>query len=149
MTAREALAFVKANGIVLESARGPAPSLAAAIAGEPIQGSWWKHRKASQIFRCTRAVRASKEILVCRLLGGRVTYVHRRLWPAVVKLRDQIEPKYLSAIHEIHTPQGKHKVSAVAFPKWVPAEVAVEARNLSARKAAEMLGLKLGTERPH
>ena len=147
MTAREALAFVKANGIVLESARGPAPSLAAAIAGEPIRGSWWKHRKASQIFRCTRAVRASKEILVCRLLGGKVTYVDRRLWPAVVKLRDQIEPKYLSAIREIHTPQGTHKISAVAFPKWVPAEVAVEAKNLSASKAAEMLGLKLGTER--
>ena len=146
MTAREALAFVKANGIVLESARGPAPSLAAAIAGEPIRGSWWKHRKASQIFRCTRAVRDSKEILVCRLLGGKVTYVHRRLWPAVVKLRDQIEPKDLSSIREIHTPQGKHKISAVAFPKWVPAEVAVEAKNLSARKAAEMLGLKLGTE---
>ena len=147
MTAREAIAFVKANGIVLESARGPAPSLAAAIAGEPIRGSWWKHRKASQIFQCTRAVRASKEVLVCRLLGGKVTYVHRRLWPAVVKLRDQFEPKYLSAIREIHTPQGKHKISAVAFPKWVPAEVAVEAKNLSASKAAEMLGLKLGTER--
>ena len=147
MTAREALAFVRANGIVLESARGPAPSLAAAIAGEPIRGSWWKHRKASQIFRCTRAVRASKEILVCRLLGGKVTYVHRRLWPAVIKLRDQIEPKDLSAIREIHTPQGKHKISAVAFPKRVPAEVAVEAKNLSGSKAAEMLGLKLGTER--
>ena len=147
MTSREALAFVKANGIVLESARGPAPSLAAAIAGEPIRGSWWKHRKASQIFRCTRAVRASKEVLVCRLLGGKVTYVDRRLWPAVVKLRDQFEPKDLSSIREIHTPQGKHKISAVAFPKWVPAEVAVEAKNLSASKAAEMLGLKLGTER--
>ncbi|PYI94231.1 MAG: hypothetical protein DME97_01845 [Verrucomicrobia bacterium] len=147
MTAREALAFVKANGIVLESARGPAPSLAAAIAGEPIRGSWWKHRKASQIFRCTRAVRASKEVLVCRLLGGKVTYVHRSLWPAAVKLRDQFEPKDLSAIREIHTAQGKHKISAVAFPKWVPAEVAVEAKNLSASKAAEMLGLKLGTER--
>lgn len=63
MTAREAMAFVKANGIVLESARGPAPSLASAIAAEPIRGSWWKHRKAAQIFHRTRAVRASKELL--------------------------------------------------------------------------------------
>jgi hypothetical protein len=149
MTASQAIAFVKANGIVLESACGPVPSLAAAIAGEPIRGSWWKHRKASQIFRCSRAVRDSKEILVCRLLGGKVTYVHRRLWPALVKLRDQFEPKYLSAIREIHTPQGKHKISAVPFPEWVPRLVALEAVNLSARKAAEMLGLKLGAEGQH
>jgi hypothetical protein len=149
MTPRQAIAFVKANGIVLESAGGPVPSLAAAIAGGPIRGSWWKHRKGSQIFRCSRAVRDSKEVLVCRLLGGKVTYVHRRLWPALVKLHDHFEPKYLGAIREIHTPQGKHKISAVAFPEWVPGMVALEAANLSARKAAEMLGLKLGTERQH
>lgn len=149
MTASQAIAFVKANGVVLESARGPAPSLATAIAGEPIRGSWWKHGKASQIFRFSRAVRDSKEVLVCRLLGGKVTYLHRRLWPALVRLHDQFEPKYLSAIREIHTPQGKHKIIAVAFPEWVPKIVAVEAANLSARKAAEMLGLKLGTERQH
>ena len=149
MTARQAIAFVKANGIVLESASGPAPSLAAAIAGGPIKGSWWKHRKGPQIFRCSRAVRDSKEVLVCRLLGGKVTYVHRRLWPALVKLHDRFESKYLSAIREIHTPQGKHKIIAVAFPKWVPRRVTLEAASLSARKAAEMLGLKLGTERQH
>jgi hypothetical protein len=98
MTARQAIAFVKANGIVLESADGPALSLAATIAGEPNRGSWWKHRKAGQIFWCSRAVRDSKEILVCRLLGGKVTYVHSRLWPALVKLHDRFESKYLSAI---------------------------------------------------
>ncbi len=149
MTASQAIAFVKANGIVLESGSGPAPSLAAAIAGEPIRGSWWKHPKASQIFRCTRAVRDSKEVLVCRLLGGKVTYVHRRLWPALVKLHDRFESKYLSAIREIHTPQGKHKIIAVAFPKWVPPKIALDAASLSALKAAEMLRLKLGTKGQH
>ena len=148
MTARQAIAFVKANGIVLESASGPAPSLAAAIADEPIRGSWWKHRKASQIFRCSRAVRDSKDVLVCRLLGGKVTYVHRRLWPALVKLHDRFESKYLSAIREIHTAQGKHKLHVIAFPSWVPPEITVEARNLSARNAAEMLGLHTRVARP-
>lgn len=149
MTARQAIAFVKANGIVLESVRGPGPSLAAAIAGEPIRGSWWKHRKASQIFLCSRAVRDSKEVLVCRFLGGKVTYVHRRLWPALVRLHDQFHANDLAAIREIHTDQGKHKLHVTAFPTWVPPEVMVEAARLSARKAAEMLGLKLGTKRQH
>jgi hypothetical protein len=146
MTGREALAFVKANGIALESARGPAPSLAAAIAGGPIRGSWWKHRNASQIFRCSRAIRDSKEILVCRLLGGRVTYVHRRLWPALVKLQDQFDRKQLSAIREVHTPQGKHEITVVAFPGWVPREVILDAAQLDREKAAEMRGLELGTK---
>jgi len=41
MTAREAIAVVKANGIVLESAHGPTANLAELITGEPIRGSWW------------------------------------------------------------------------------------------------------------
>jgi hypothetical protein len=143
MTAREALALVKANGIGLESGRGPAPSLAELIAGEPIRGSWWGHRKASQIFRCSRAIRDSKDVLVCRLLGGKVTYVHRRLWPALVRLQDRFDTKHLSAIREVHTPQGKHKTTAVAFPEWVPQDVITTAANLTVREAAEILRSKL------
>jgi hypothetical protein len=52
MTSRQARNYVKQCGIALESARGPVPSLAEAIAGEPIRGSWWGHRKAHQIFLC-------------------------------------------------------------------------------------------------
>jgi hypothetical protein len=143
MTIREALAFVKANGIVLESGRGPAPSLAELIAGEPIRGSWWGHRKAPQIFRCSRAIRDSKDVLVCRLLGGKVTYVHRRLWPALVRLQDRFDTEHLSAIREVHTPQGKHKTTAVAFPEWVPQDVITTAANLTVREAAEILRSKL------
>jgi hypothetical protein len=141
MTSREALAFVKASGIVLESARRPVPNLADLIAGEPIRGSWWGHRKAAQIFRCSRAIRNSKDVLVCRLVGGKVTYVHRRLWPALVKVHDQFEARNLSAIREVHTPQGKHKIVAVAFPRWVPGETKREAARLTSERARELLGV--------
>jgi hypothetical protein len=143
MTGREAIAFVEANGIVLESARGPAPSLAAAIAGEPIRGSWWKHPKARQILSCSRAVRDSGEVLVCRLLGGKVTYVHRRLWPAVVRLQDRFEPSRISAIREVHTVKGKHEIQVRPFPGWVPPDVNRQAAKMSAGKAAEILELEL------
>ncbi|MCI0380672.1 MAG: hypothetical protein L0215_24060 [Gemmataceae bacterium] len=67
MTPRQAVAFVTAHGVVLESARGPVPSLAEAVAGEPIRGSYWAHPKGKNIYRCSRAIRESADVLVCRL----------------------------------------------------------------------------------
>jgi len=86
MTRRSALSFVKRNGIVLESARGPVPNLAEAVVGGRIRGSWWGHARGKEIFWLTRAVRDSADVLVCRLVGRKITYVHRRLWPALVRL---------------------------------------------------------------
>jgi len=149
MTAPEALAFVKANGVVLESARGPVPNLAERVAGEPISGSWWGHQKAAQIFRCSRALRDSREVLVCRLVEGKVTYVHRRLWPALVKLHQQFAAGQLSAIRELHTAAGKHVTTTIAFPKWAPKAVMTEAARLSFAEAAEMFPLKLRPKRKH
>ena len=141
MNSSEALDFVKENGIVLESAQGPAPNLAERIAGEPIRGSWWGHRKARQILLCSRAVRDSNEVLVCRLVGGKVTYVHRDLWAPLVKLRGRFDPSRLAAIREIHTDTGKHQIKAVPFPKWVPGDVMKAAKRLSAEEAARVLEL--------
>jgi hypothetical protein len=149
MTPRAALAFVKGNGVVLESARGPVPTLAEFIAGERIRGSWWSHRKAPQIFRCSRALRDSEDILVCRLVEGKVTYVHRRLWPALVKLQDRFDPKRVSAIREVHTAQGKHETHTTPFPNWVPQSVETEAASLTVAQATKMFPLKLGTKRKH
>ena len=84
MTPKQAIAFVKANGIVLEAGRDAVPNLAEAIAGAPIRGSWWAHFNANTIFQCSRAIRESADVLVCRLIRGKVTYVHRRLWPPLV-----------------------------------------------------------------
>ena len=86
MSPKQALAFVRRHGVVLQAARGPVPSLAEAIAGGPIRGSWWGHPKGQEIFRVAEAVSASRDILVCKLVDDKVTYVHRRLWPALVRL---------------------------------------------------------------
>jgi hypothetical protein len=119
------------------------------VAGELISGSWWGHGKAAQIFHCTRAVRDSKEVLVCRLVAAKVSYVHRRLWPALVNLQAYFAEGRLSAIREVHTPHGKHKTITIAFPDWVPEEVVSEAARLTFEEAAEMLPLKLRPERKH
>ena len=139
MTPKQALTFVKTNGIVLESGRGAAANLAEAVAGGPIRGSWWAHPKGNDIFLCSRAIRESPDVLVCRLIAGKVTYIHRRLWPALVRLAEEFNPGRLAAIQEVHTPSGKHKVDTTPFPHWVPQTVMRAARRLTREEAARLL----------
>jgi hypothetical protein len=135
---KRAVAFVAKQGVVLESGRGSVPSLAAAVAGGTIRGSWWAHPKGRAIFRATRAVRESSDVLVCRLVDGKITYVHRRLWPALVRLADVIGFRHLDAIREEHTEAGAHILVTIPFPQWVPSEVITAAEQLSEAEARKV-----------
>ena len=135
MTEKEAIDFVKKHGIVTESARGPVPSLAEAVAGAPIRGNWWSHPRSHEIFQLSRAVRNHPDVLVCRLVRGKVSFVHRHLWSALVRLASEFPASHLASVREIHTPSGKHIVQETPFPKWVPAEVRDAAEKLSDAKA--------------
>ncbi|MEX2524729.1 MAG: hypothetical protein WD750_07205 [Gammaproteobacteria bacterium] len=143
MTPRQAIAFVRMHGVVLESAKGPVPSLAEKIAGAPIRGSWWTHPRNHDIFRVTRAVRDTPDILVCRLVAGRITYVHRRLWPSLVRLADRFPLDRLAQLHEIHTDSGRHVIEKIVFPEWVPSETTAEAERLSYEQAVSNLGSRV------
>ena len=140
MTRLESISFVRDHGVVLESARGPVPSLADEIAGGPIKGSWWAHPKSQEIFRLTRALRDSDDILVCRLVDGKITFVHRRLWPALVAAAAHFPQRNLSLIREQHTSSGRHVTEAAAFPTWVPTRVVNEAKLLDETTALATLG---------
>jgi len=135
MTSRQALAFIREHGVVLEAAQGPVPSLAAVIAGGPIRGSWWSHPKSQEIFAVTRAIRDSEDVLVCRLVRGKITFVHRRLWPALVRAAGRLPVGRLSQVRDVHTGTGRHATSEVPFPDWVPPSVRSAARNLSEEAA--------------
>ena len=143
--------FVEQHGVVLEGSHGPRPSLAEAIAGEPVHGSWWGHKKGRGIFRATRTVRDCDQILVCRLVSGKITYVHRRLWPAIVRLANSLDKKTLAAIKEEHTPSGAHRLRTISFPRWVPPEVRQAAGNISEEEAHHQLGdwIKLCLRKGH
>ena len=135
MTSRQALAFIRKHGIILEAAQGPVPSLVAAVAGEPVRGRWWSHPKSHEIFAVTRAVRDSDDILVCRLIKGKITFVHRRLWPALVRAAGRFPKARLAQVREIHTRLGRHVTQEVPFPDWVPSSVRAAARRLSEEAA--------------
>jgi|SRR5687768_3917995 len=145
-TDRGALAFVEEHGIVLEGGRGPVRSLVEAITGEAVRGSWWGHPKAQAIFRATRAVRDSPDVVVCRLVGGRITYIHRRLWPAVVRLVGRIGRSRLGAIREEHTTSGAHRLVTIPFPQWVSATTRAAADRLSEAEALQLCGEWLDVE---
>ena len=135
MTAHQALAFIRKRGVVLEAAQGSGPSLAEVIAGEPVRGSWWSHPKSHEIFAVTRAIRDSDDVLVCRLIKGKITFVHRRLWPALVRVADRFPPDHISKVREVHTSTGRHVTKEVPFPDWVPSSVRAAARGLSEKAA--------------
>ena len=82
----------------------------------------------------------SPDILVCRLVAGHVTWVHRRLWPALVRTADHFHAEQLAQIREEHTASGAHVTGSVAFPQWVPAEVSAQAQQLGEREAKLLLG---------
>jgi hypothetical protein len=140
MTADQAMAIVREHGVVLASAKGPAPRLAELIAGESIKGSWWAHPKGHQIFAIFQQIDKSPDILVCRLVNGKVTFVHRRLWPALVRVAHQFQANQLAQVHQEHTPSGHHVSHELPFPEWVPPEVFAEAQRLGEQQACSALG---------
>ena len=139
MTPRQGLAFVERHGIVLQAARGPVPSLAEAIAGGPIRGSWWGHARGHEIFRVAEAISDSPDVLVCTLVDGKITYVHRRLWPALVRLKSRFRRADLAKTWNEHTATGAHRTRRVPFPRWVPEEVRREAAELTIAEAVRLL----------
>ena len=149
MTPEQGLAFVKRHGIVLQAARGPVPSLAEAIVGGPIRGSWWAHAQGREIFAVTRALRGAAQILTCRIVEGRITYVHERLWPALARLAARFPPARMSRLQEVHTTRGRHRTDEVAFPLWLPLHIAAEAGRLEVSAAEAQLAplLRAGGDR--
>jgi hypothetical protein len=128
------MAALVEHGMLLESARGPLPNLAEIVVGEPIRGSWWGHRRSHEIFEVINRIADSPDVVRTRLVNGKVTLVHRRLWPALVRVADRFLPeraRRLAAISEEHTNTGAHRVHELAFPDWVPDDVLRAGKRLS------------------
>src|ERR1700674_2302326 len=74
------------------------------------------------------------------LINGKVTFVHRRLWPALVRVAHRFQANQLAQVHQEHTASGHHVSDEFPFPKWVPPEVFVEAQRLGEHQACSALG---------
>jgi hypothetical protein len=57
------------------------PSVCTLITDETLKGSWWYHPMARTIFQVNELLDDHPDVLITKLLSGKVTFVHRRLWP--------------------------------------------------------------------
>ena len=139
MDAETVMAVLVEHGMLLASARGPLPNVAELVAGEPIKGSWWGHPRGHEIFAVLSSLDDCPDVMRMRLVNGKVTLVHRRMWPALVRLSDRFTPRQLAALHEEHTATGAHRVIEQPFPEWVGEDVEHAAEELSAEEALAQL----------
>jgi len=136
------LSFVEQHGVVLASARGPVPCVAEAVAGQPIIGSWWAHPKGKAIFAALSELDDSVDVRCFKLVDGKVTFVHRRVWPALARLASGgvLAVGRVASIQQEHMPTGEHRNLVTPFPDWVPDDVALAATALSLDDARAQLG---------
>jgi hypothetical protein len=78
-------------GLLLES-DPRLPSVVSLVAGKPIGGSWWGHPSGTAIYRETNKLADRSDIVVLKLLNGKVTFVLDRLWPHVYAIGRCGEP---------------------------------------------------------
>jgi hypothetical protein len=79
------LKTLKDFGLLLET-DARLPSVSGLIAGEPVRGSWWTHPRSHEIFAVLQQLADHKEVLITKLISGKVTLVHRKLWSYVLSI---------------------------------------------------------------
>ncbi len=82
---QKVLSALKQWGLLLET-DSRLPSVAGLVAQESFRGSWWTHPRAQEIFALLQQLVDHKAVLVTKLISGKVTFVHRRLWPEVISI---------------------------------------------------------------
>ena len=78
-------------GFLLESDPN-LPSVCTLITREPLKTSWWSHPMAQIIFQVNEQLDDHKDVLITKLVSGKVTFVHRKLWPEILAIGVSREP---------------------------------------------------------
>jgi hypothetical protein len=70
-------------GMILEQDK-LLPSVASIIAGGPLNSSWWGNPAARGTCEALQALDEREDVVSVKLVSGRVTFVLKRLWPALL-----------------------------------------------------------------
>jgi hypothetical protein len=81
------------------------------MTGERVKGSWWSHPRAHEIFNAVEAL-PEDQVLETKLVGGKVTFVHRSLWPDLLAVATG-EREY-----QVHTTSGRHEKRYEPWDAW-------------------------------
>jgi hypothetical protein len=104
------------------------PSVVTIVAGGPIRGSWLAAPSAHGTYAVLVALEDHPEILETKLVSGKVTFVHRDLWPAVLAVAtarsawqlDGLSPVASWLLHEIDETTSA-QTDLLAPPATLPA----------------------------
>jgi hypothetical protein len=104
------------------------PSATTIIAGAPIAGSWWGHPKGKRIYEVLEELADGPLALCVKLVNGKRTYVHHRLWSPFLLLVKDHEQKaardllpLARALYDRATREGRVSVEALAEEGMAPA----------------------------
>ena len=158
MKAKESAAFgqalgeLQSSGLLLAS-DVTLPSVAGLVAEAPLRGSWWAHPQAHAIYRVAKQLAAHPDVLTAKLISGKVTFVHRRLWTSLFAVATSGEPWQLRGISPLArkllslvTKKGRLRIDRLPAFRGVSAKALGEAaRGLERRLLA--FGESIHTER--
>ena len=85
-------------GLLLES-DPRLPSVVSLVAGKPIAGSWWGHPSGGAIYREVRKLADRSDVVLLKLLNGKVTFVLDTLWAHVYAVGTCGEPWQMTGLH--------------------------------------------------
>jgi hypothetical protein len=91
------LQVLSSSGLLLEQDKR-LPNVVTLVTGESLRTSWWSHPKGRLIFAVLSDLGEHPDVLFTKFLYGKVTLVHRRLWPALLAVASASEPWQLRGL---------------------------------------------------
>ncbi len=133
---KTALHTLRRLGVLMET-DARLPSVASLIAGEPISGSWWSHAFAQKIFATLGQFEDHRDVMFTKLISGKVTLVHRPLWPETLAIGTARAPWQMKGLSKsarnllaMIDDQGSLRTDQIAWPKSAPQKPGETAREL-------------------
>ena len=65
------------------------PDVCRLVTGKEFKGSWWSNPAAHQIFNVNERLEDHRDVTLAKLISGKVTFIHRKLWPQLFTLGTQ------------------------------------------------------------
>jgi hypothetical protein len=111
-------------GILLEH-DAELPSVTAIVAGGPIRGSWWGHPLGHRIYDLLGQLADRSGRLAAKIVNGKITYVHPRLWDAFLTVAADARPERLRGLSPLALgirDEVMHagEIRADQLPTWGP-----------------------------
>lgn len=90
-TTQEVLHVLADRGLLFAQDKS-LPNVVTLVTGQSLRSSWWSHPRARLIFAILSDLAQHPDVLFTKLLYGKVTLLHRRLWPPFLAVASAREP---------------------------------------------------------